>query len=185
MANVASLCVLIIFIFAVMGMDFFGSDEIHGESAAYVNGMYNEFANFRYFGDGFMLLFRAVTGEAWNGVMHDMMVAHCDMAMYPDKAKYGPGDGAYDEEWCGAPHPHSPWIFFVLFMVFVTGLLFELVTAIVLDESSKMGQNDKLPVNGDMVANFNDHWAQLDVRRRRRRRSSLDGKARSLARSID
>ncbi len=162
MANVASLCVLIIFIFAVMGMDFFGSDEIQGEDAAYVNGMYNEYANFRYFGDAFTLLFRAVTGEAWNGIMHDMMVAHCDMQMYPDKHRYKPDDPEYDERWCGAPHPDSPWIFFVLFQVFVTGLLFELVTAIVLDESSKMNENEKLPVNSDMISNFNDHWAQLD-----------------------
>ena len=29
MANVASLCFLVIFIFAVMGMDFFGEDDIN------------------------------------------------------------------------------------------------------------------------------------------------------------
>ena len=94
--------------------------------------------------------------------MHDMMVAECDMQMYPDKDKYKPGDEKYDEEWRGAPHYHSPWIFFTLYMVFVAGLLFQLVTAIVLDEFKKMNDNEKLPVNGDMIANFNDHWALLD-----------------------
>ena len=162
MANVASLCFLVIFIFAVMGMDFFGNDEIDGPDAGKINGMYSQHANFRYFGDAFMLLFRAVTGEAWNGVMHDMMVAECDPSMYPDKDKIKPGDEKYDAHWCGTPHQSSPWIFFILFMVFVTGLLFELVTAIVLDEFSKMNENEKLPVNSDMIANFNDHWAQLD-----------------------
>ena len=162
MGNVASLCFLIIFIFAVMGMDFFGSDEVDGPNAAKVYGMYNQHANFRYFGDAFMLLFRSVTGEAWNGVMHDMMKAECDMQMYPDKHKYQPGDKEYDPDWCGTPHQSSPWIFFLLIQTFITGLLFELVTAIVLDEFSKMNKNEELPVNGDMISNFNEHWAQLD-----------------------
>ena len=57
MANVACLCCLVMFIFAVLGMEFFGRDDI---SKGYVNGMYNAHANFRYFGDAFMLLFREV-----------------------------------------------------------------------------------------------------------------------------
>jgi voltage-dependent calcium channel L type alpha-1D len=154
MMNVASLCFLVIFIFTVMGMDFFGKDDIDQE---YINGMYNRHANFRYFGDGFMLLFRAVTGEAWNGVMHDIMVAECDQQLNPLKET----DKDYDKNFCGAPHTQA-WIFFVIFMVFVTGLLFELITAIVLDEFGKMNESEKLPVNGDMISNFNDHWAQLD-----------------------
>jgi hypothetical protein len=162
MANVASLCFLVIFIFAVMGMDFFGNDDIDGEDAGYVNGMYNAHSNFQNFGDAFMLLFRSVTGEAWNGVMHDMMDAHCDMKMYPDKDKYDENDNKYDEEWCGKNRHNTPWIFFILFQTFVTGLLFELVTAIVLDEFSKMQENEKLPVNTDMISSFNDNWAIMD-----------------------
>jgi hypothetical protein len=152
--NVASLCFLVIFIFTVMGMDFYGQDDIDQE---YVNGMYNRHANFRYFGDGFMLLFRTVTGEAWNGVMHDIMIAECDQKMNP----LDPGDSGYDHNFCGAPHS-SAWLFFVIFQVIVTGLLFELITAIVLDEFAKMNNAEDLPVNPDMIANFNDQWAQLD-----------------------
>jgi hypothetical protein len=154
MTNVASLCFLVIFIFTVMGMDFYGSDDIDQE---YVNGMYNQHANFRYFGDGFMLLFRTVTGEAWNGVMHDIMVAECDQKMNPLEK----GDNGYSRNFCGAPH-NTAWIFFIVFQVFVTGLLFELITAIVLDEFAKMNNAENLPVNPDMISNFNDHWAQLD-----------------------
>lgn len=109
-----------------------------------------------------MLLFRSVTGEAWNGVMHDMMDAHCNMKMYPDKDKYDENDSKYDEEWCGKNRHNTPWIFFILFQIFVTGLLFELVTAIVLDEFSKMQNNEKLPVNTDMISSFNDNWALMD-----------------------
>jgi hypothetical protein len=135
-------------------MDFYGSDDIDQE---YVNGMYNRHANFRYFGNGFMLLFRTVTGEAWNGIMHDMMVAQCDPKLSPVKVTHKD----FDADYCGAPH-ETAWVFFIVFNVFVTGLLFELITAIVLDEFGKSGEADKLPVNADMISNFNDHWAQLD-----------------------
>ena len=60
MANVASLLFLVIFIFTVLGMNFFGDVSIHEE---HVNGMYNAHCNFRTFGSGFMLLFRSSTGD--------------------------------------------------------------------------------------------------------------------------
>ena len=87
-----------------------------------------------------------MTGEAWNGVMHDMMVADCDPAFNPLE----PDDKDYDERYCGAPHENA-WLFFVLFNVVVTGLLFELITAIVLDEFNRMSENAALPVNSDMI----------------------------------
>jgi len=154
MTNVASLCFLVIFIFAVIGMDFFGGDSLSDDN---VYGMYNDHANFRYFGQAFMVLFRQVTGEAWNGVMHDIMVADCDEKLNPLE----PGDDGYDENFCGAKHK-AAWSYFVIFHVFVTGLLFELITAIVLDEFGKMNEAEELPVNADMISNFNDHWALLD-----------------------
>ena len=67
--------------------------------------MYNDHCNFKYFFHGFMLLFRSATGESWNGIMHDVMTEH----------------------------PNA-WVFFVLFMIFVSALLFELITAIILDQ---------------------------------------------------
>jgi hypothetical protein len=160
MANVASLCFLVIFIFAVMGMDFYGSDDI---SQSYVNGGYNEWANFRNFGDAFMLLFRATTGEWWNGVMHDVMVAECDQSLNvnSDGVQLVEGMDGYDENFCGAKHTTAV-AYFVVFTVLVGGLLFELITAIVLDEFGKMNDYEKLPVNADMISNFNDHWALLD-----------------------
>lgn len=103
MSNVASVCFLVMFIFSVMGMDFFGSDSLDQWN---INGMYNDYANFRNFGDAFMLLFRAVTGESWNGVMQDMQVADCDPQISPLND-------------CGAPHPQA-WMYFLAFNILVT-----------------------------------------------------------------
>jgi len=95
--------------------------------------------------------------------MHDIMEAECDQTLNvdPDGVQYVEGDENYDENFCGAKHTWA-WAYFTVFTVLVGGLLFELITAIVLDEFGKMNDSEKLPVNGDMIANFNDHWALLD-----------------------
>jgi len=41
-------------------------------------------------------------------------------------------------------------------------LLFNLITAVVIDEYGKMNDSLKLPVNGDMMAQFNNAWSLLD-----------------------
>lgn len=63
--NVGMLLFLVFFTFAVAGMDLFGEVE-DGE-------FINEDANFRTFYVSMMTLFRASTGESWNGLMHDCL----------------------------------------------------------------------------------------------------------------
>lgn len=62
-ANVGMLLFLIFFTFTVAGMDLFGDVE----NANFIS----DDANFRSFYKALMLLFRAATGENWNGLMHD------------------------------------------------------------------------------------------------------------------
>lgn len=62
-ANVGMLLFLIFFTFTVAGMDLFGS--------MYNSQYISDNANFRSFYITIVLLFRASTGENWNGVMHD------------------------------------------------------------------------------------------------------------------
>jgi hypothetical protein len=62
-ANVGMLLFLIFFTFTVAGMDLFGSVD----SGEFISSN----ANFKSFYKGIMLLFRASTGENWNGIMHD------------------------------------------------------------------------------------------------------------------
>jgi hypothetical protein len=63
--NVGMLLFLVFFTFAVAGMDLFGEVE-YGE-------FINEDANFRTFYVSMITLFRASTGESWNGLMHDCL----------------------------------------------------------------------------------------------------------------
>jgi len=55
---------LVLFIFAVLGMNLF-----HG---VILQEHYNEYCNFRDIGRSFLLLLRCVTGEQWNLIMHEL-----------------------------------------------------------------------------------------------------------------
>lgn len=61
--NTAALLALLIFTFTVAGMSLFG-EVPEGE-------FINENVNFKSFYLSLMTLWRASTGESWNGIMHD------------------------------------------------------------------------------------------------------------------
>lgn len=61
--NVGSLLLLSFFVFAVLGMNFFGEVRQDGVWITSYN-------NFEHFGSTMLLLFRCITGENWNGIMH-------------------------------------------------------------------------------------------------------------------
>merc|ERR1712196_252999 len=67
--NVACLLVIVLFIYTILGMAFFGDQKFDMPPFQ----LYNAHANFRYFHIGFFTLFRMSTGESWNGIMHDSM----------------------------------------------------------------------------------------------------------------
>jgi hypothetical protein len=61
--NTGMLLFLVFFTFSVAGMDLFGNID-------YANNVSTQ-ANFRTFYKSILTLFRAATGENWNGIMHD------------------------------------------------------------------------------------------------------------------
>lgn len=69
LTNVAALLAIILFIFTVLGMAFFGDQQYDQPPFE----LYTVHANFRSFWVGFFCLFRMSTGESWNGIMHDSM----------------------------------------------------------------------------------------------------------------
>ena len=131
--NVTTLLVMVLFIYTILGMSFFGTMPLCPEGPC-PYGLYNHHANFRYFYTGFFTLFRMSTGESWNGIMHDCT------AVYGGKASF----------------------FFVSYMVIGSSLMFNLVIAILLDEFSSMGASDSYEVTPDAITKFGEHWQALD-----------------------
>jgi len=65
-ANVVALMALITYIYAMLGMEFFGGMPL----GVGPFGNLNEHANFDSFDRAVVTLFRMTTGESWNGIIH-------------------------------------------------------------------------------------------------------------------
>ena len=67
LGNVGSVLFLFFFIYAVVGMNLFGSIKY---------GSYlSDKVNFSHVGLGLLTLFRMITGESWDGIMQDCFVS--------------------------------------------------------------------------------------------------------------
>lgn len=62
--NILTLIILITFIYAILGLNLFGT--------VMYREYYNSKNNFRNIFDAFLLLIRCLTGEDWNKIMHDL-----------------------------------------------------------------------------------------------------------------
>ena len=62
--NIMGLMLLLVFIYAVLGVNIF-----HG---IMFKEHYNEYTNFRSFSNSLLLLLRCITGEGWNLLMNDL-----------------------------------------------------------------------------------------------------------------
>merc|ERR1711988_501178 len=94
--NVFLLLMIFLFIFTVLGMQLFGRYKLNGD--------YNEHNSFQNFWVAALTLFRFLTGENWNGVLHSM--THADLPP-DDKCEADPKLEEQDsyvkgevDEWC-------------------------------------------------------------------------------------
>ncbi|XP_027219949.1 sodium leak channel NALCN isoform X1 [Penaeus vannamei] len=112
-------------------------------------------ANFQTATNGITLLFRIVTGEDWNKIMHDCMVA-------PPFCTEGRN---YWETDCG--NFTGSLIFFCSFYVIITYIVLNLLVAIIMENFSLFYSNeeDALLSYAD-IRNFQNTWNIVDVNQR-------------------
>ena len=127
LANVGGLMVLMMVVYAILGVNLFGKIQL-GENL-------NTHTNFRSFGAAMLTLMRMTTGEAWNSIMYDAMrVTGCDS--HPD-CEMG--------ECCG--NPFSAVIYFSSFTVIGSFVMLNLLIAVVLENFSTTKKADSKKVN--------------------------------------
>ena len=100
--NVGMLLCLVIFMYAVLGLNVFTYVQ-PGEDM-------NEERNFVTFGNACLLLFQCLTGDGWSAIMDDAMINEergCDPT---------PGDGGPSD--CGSPLAMPFFISFTIFSFF-------------------------------------------------------------------
>jgi hypothetical protein len=152
-SNVASVTLLVFFIFAALGMNLFAHVK-YGENLT-------EHANFNTFLESMLLLFRMSTGESYNGVMHDVSIAEpfCDPNA-DSRTKLLTGEDAPGN--CG--NIVFAYIYFMLFFILSAMLMLNLLVAIILSEYSDQEEQGHLyeRVSPDSIEDFQAEWMVWD-----------------------
>ena len=140
---------LLITCYALVGVILFGSLKF-GEAV-------NRHANFRTALNGIQMLFRIVTGEDWNRVLHDSMLSppYCTR----------PPNASYWETDCG--NFVAAIVFFCSFYLIITYIVLNLLVAIIMENFSLFYSNeeDALLSYAD-IRNFQNTWNIVDVNQR-------------------
>lgn len=145
MGNITLLMSLCLFVYAVLGMQFFGTTK-YGYAL-------NPNQNFETFPQAILTLFQIVSGENWLDLMRDCAVG---------EPRCTPGSGTGDDEVlsdCGSP-TYGP-VFFYSFFILIFAVFLNLYVAAILDTYSSSS------VGGDLLtpAKFQSYrqiWQQYD-----------------------
>ena len=147
LVNLGSLLLIIFVIYATMGVTFFHNVRWSQDEDDFINSH----ANFQNFGTAMVTLYRSVTGESWNGIMHytmrsDPLVACQDYDML--------GDG------CGSPA--TGVLFFVSFTLLCTFITLNLFIAIILDNFNTAVANSEAVLPREKLYKFMEVWEKFD-----------------------
>jgi len=98
-----------------------------------------------------LTLFRCVTGESYNGIMHDAMITEAGSA---------PGRCSNEEGNCG--NPVGAVIFFLTFVVIEAMVMLNLIVAVVLDTFAEEDKATHMKLPKAQIENFVEAWKEVD-----------------------
>ena len=146
--NVGTILLLVMFIFAVMGMNLFAHTKWQENL--------NRHANFWSFDKAMITLFRCFTGESYNAIMHDAQVQppYCTLEPWTDQ------HGIIRPPNCGSLIA-SP-VYFCVFFLVANYVLLNLLVAIIIDALELVTEMNNGAVKPEDIEQFRVGWAELD-----------------------
>jgi len=153
MMNVGGLMFLIIYIYAIFGMNFFADIKMSGPM--------NERLSFMSVFTSFVTLIRVTTGENWNELMNALSKQNSqghsciENPTYADlKANF------YAQVGCGKPV--IAYLFFGSYLVMLTLVFLNLFIAIILNGYFESVDKSQQYVDQDLIEVFKDSWSKFD-----------------------
>ncbi|PAA69944.1 hypothetical protein BOX15_Mlig020627g1 [Macrostomum lignano] len=140
---------LLMLVYALAGVILFGNVK-NGENL-------NRQANFATCWRATVLLLRIVTGEDWNKIMHDCMIA-------PPFCKTQPDHNIWESD-CG--NSQASLVYFCSFYIIITYIMLNILVAIIMENFSLFysNQEDALLSHTD-IRHFQNTWNMLDESRK-------------------
>ena len=149
LSNVGTLLFLIIFIYAILGMTFFG----HVRFSAHID----QTVNFRTFMSSFCVLFRVATAAGWNNVMEGLMIdpPFCD----PNKEIPGGGGGVSPGD-CG--NKPVAIVYLVSYMFLIVQFIVNMYIAVIMENFNSAQDQENVGVTEDAIEDFYETWKEYD-----------------------
>ena len=155
--NVMGILLLMLTIFAILGMNLFGP-VVH-------QTLINDRMNFENFGNSILLLFRCLTGEDWNVVMYEYAITPNN----PDYTVNCITGETYARivangmviQGCGSK---LAFPFFIFFTIIMSLLILDLVIAVVIDGLEKSRKENFAYITQDQIDNIFNTWTEFDPR---------------------
>jgi len=156
LGNVLGILILLLTLYSILGVSLF--------SAVHPNEFLNYHGNFSHFGWAFITLFRAVTGEAWNSIMHDLLLTEkewfkMDSWCTPDHLYHASSEESFGilDSKCLIDRPNGcvqtigglnwlPAVYWVTYILLIVLMVMNLVIAVILEgyEDGKMRPEDEV-----------------------------------------
>jgi hypothetical protein len=132
--NLASLLVIVFYVYAVMGVQLF--------CGAPFQEFLTEDANFENFSSAMFLLLRVTTGENWNGIMHDIEVSGaCDTGQEPP-----------------CPQKWAARSYFISFYIIAAFVFMKLFIAVILDNFASSFNQEASAVDPAHLQEYRKRW---------------------------
>ena len=151
LANVGVLLFLFLYIYSILGVELFHKLPLSGD-------FINDDANFASFGNAMLTLFRCITGESYNGIMHDAMITDSSASWVFHQS--APGRCSSEEGTCG--NPLAAVIFFITFVIIEAMVMLNLIVAVVLDTFADEQSAEEMKLNTSQIEQFQEAWKDVD-----------------------
>lgn len=153
LANVGGLLMLVLTIFAVLGMQLFATVKLQSTA-------FNEYANFQNFGISILTLLRIQTGENWPNMMVDVatklnVANNCTDT--PTFASIQANGGIVNG--CGTS---VSFVYFMLFNLMVTVIFLNLFVAVILNGFSNSNEEESFQIFKVQIEKFKKIWQEYD-----------------------
>lgn len=141
--NVGAILFLVMFIYALTGMSFFGHVK--------KTGALNDVVNFETFLNSMLLIFRLITAAGWNDVLEPLVIQPPDC----DLNYKGLSNGNCGNYWLAV-------IYFYSFIIVIFLVLINMYVAVILENYNNILEQEKIGITGDDIDLFYQHWMTYD-----------------------
>ncbi|KAK7492680.1 hypothetical protein BaRGS_00016159, partial [Batillaria attramentaria] len=149
--NIGALLLLVMYIYAIIGMSSFGDVKLTGKL--------NDLVNFQTFYKSFLLLIRLATSAGWNDILEPLLITapDCDpdYRTLPDGTKEKSTYGDCGILWLAIPY-------MVSYIVIIYLIVINMYIAVILENFNQAHQQEEVGITEDDFDMFYNTWERYD-----------------------